>query len=92
MFSERIDVHSGEGGVNMVAVPKERGSELSRFSRSDFMDRIDVAGGRFYIQNYDVSMCLVDTGCVVLRHAPEENNMCGGSAIREEDINFWQTL
>lgn len=76
----------------MIAVPKSRKGDLLRYSRADFMVPIDVAGGRFYIQDYDVSICLVDTGCIKLRHMAESDGMCAGSVIPEEDIYFWRNL
>lgn len=76
----------------MVAIQKNRSSELFRYTRTDFMEPVDVIGGRFYIQEYDISVCLINTGCVKMRQVKEDNNMCGGGSIREEDINFWRTL
>lgn len=79
----------------MVAVPKERSSELLKYSRSDFMVPIDILGGRFYVQDYDVVICLIDGDCAALRHVMEERDdvkICSGINIPENDILFWQSL
>ena len=76
----------------MIAVPENRKGDLQRYSRADFVVPIDVASGRYYVQDYDVSICLVNAGCATLRHTAEPGNMCAGSAIPEEDMNYWRTL
>lgn len=67
-------------------------SALSKYDRNRFMEQIDVEGGRFHIQDYRISICLFDYGCVMLRHVEEENNLCGGGVVPFDAINFWQTL
>jgi hypothetical protein len=88
----RINPDTGDGGVNMIAVPKDQSSLLARFGRADFMEPIDVAGERFYIQDYNISICMEGSGCVYLNHVKESNSMCGGGVVPEEAINFWQSL
>ena len=87
-----VNPKTGEGGVNLVAMPKQRCNDLRQFTRESFMEPIDIPNEKFYIQDYGVTICLVDNGCISLQHLKEDNNTCAGIVVPEDAINFWKTL
>ena len=86
-----------DGGHNIIAYPKADMELYKHIPGIDKVVPIDFAGGKYYIEEYEIWICLFEGHCHMKSHSYNfyglpEDFICCGTEISEYLRNYWMQI